>query len=53
MDLAALSAQNARERELDDWATLFKEADSRFEFLGGKQPIGSRLSILSAKWNGQ
>jgi len=52
MDLAMLEMQNARERELDDWAALFHEADSRFEFLGGEQPAGSRLWILKARWNG-
>lgn len=53
MDLGALEAFNARERELEDWAALFNKADSRFEFLGAKQPVGSRLWILKGKWNGQ
>ncbi|KAL6721260.1 hypothetical protein ACLMJK_000362 [Lecanora helva] len=52
MDLAMLEMQNARERELDDWAALFREADSRFEFLDGEQPAGSRLYILKARWGG-
>lgn len=51
MDLTMLEIQNSRERELDEWAVLFREADSRFEFLGGTQPTGSRLWILKARWN--
>lgn len=51
MDLTMLEIQNSRERELDEWALLFKEADSRFEFLGGSRPTGSRLWILQARWN--
>ena len=47
-----LEIQNSRERDLDDWAALFQEADSSFEFMGGEQPAGSRLWILSARWNG-
>lgn len=51
MDLTMLELQNLCERELDDWATLFHEADSRFDFLGGEQPAGSRLWILKARWD--
>ena len=47
-----LEIQHSRERELEEWATLFKEADSRFEFLGDKQPPRSRLWILTARWKG-
>jgi len=52
MDLTMLELQNARERELDDWAGLFKQADARFKFLGGKQPPGSNLWIMEAVWEG-
>ena len=51
MDLTMLEIQNSRERELSDWELLFRDADSRFEFLGGSQPIGSHLWILKARWN--
>jgi hypothetical protein len=52
MDLTMLELQNARERELKDWETLFKEADERFEWKGGKRPEGSTLWILEAVWRG-
>lgn len=52
MDLTMLELQNARERELKDWEALFKEADERFEWNGGKRPEGSTLWILEAVWRG-
>ncbi|CAG8977109.1 hypothetical protein HYALB_00011354 [Hymenoscyphus albidus] len=52
MDLTMLELQNARERELEDWAKLFEDADPRFKFLGGKQPRGASLWILEAVWEG-
>ncbi|CAG8952635.1 hypothetical protein HYFRA_00009742 [Hymenoscyphus fraxineus] len=52
MDLTMLELQNARERELEDWAKLFEDADPRFKFLGGKQPKGASLWILEAVWEG-
>ena len=45
-----LELQNAREREIDDWASLFAQADGRFKFLGGKKPDGSNLWIMEAVW---
>ncbi|TVY17141.1 O-methyltransferase bik3 [Lachnellula arida] len=50
MDLAMMQVQNSRERDLDDWAKLFLEADERFAFKGGKQPEGSSLWILEVEW---
>ena len=52
MDLTMLELQNSREREMEDWATLFRDADERFDFQGGKQPAGSNLWILDAIWKG-
>ncbi len=43
---------NAKERDVDDWVQLFECADSRFEFLGVKQPAGSRLGIIEVVWKG-
>lgn len=45
-----LQIQNSRERERQDWETLFKEADPRFKFLGVQQPRGSKLAIIQASW---
>jgi hypothetical protein len=53
MDLTMLELQNSRERELEDWAKLFEEADARFRFLGGKQPRGANIWILEAVWEGE
>ncbi|EHL01829.1 putative Sterigmatocystin 8-O-methyltransferase [Glarea lozoyensis 74030] len=50
MDLAMLQIQNSRERELQDWETLFVKADPRFKFLGVTQPKGSKLAIIEAIW---
>ncbi len=52
MDLTMMELQNSRERELEDWETLFAQADRRFSWKGGKQPRGSRLWILEAVWEG-
>ncbi|TGO45865.1 hypothetical protein BCON_0360g00090 [Botryotinia convoluta] len=52
MDLTMLELQNSRERELEDWAKLFEDADPRFTFKGGNQPAGSNLWILEAVWDG-
>lgn len=50
MDITMLQLLNAKERGVDDWTELFKMADSRFKFLGAKQPAGSRMSIMEAVW---
>ncbi|MCJ1261773.1 hypothetical protein MMC22_001641 [Lobaria immixta] len=52
MDLTMLEILNVREREIDDWAELFRQADGRFKFLGGKQPAGSHLWIIEVRWEG-
>ncbi|TGJ78458.1 hypothetical protein E0Z10_g10305 [Xylaria hypoxylon] len=52
MDLTMTEIQNSYEREVDDWAKLFAQADPRLKFLGAKQPSGSNLGFLIAEWNG-
>lgn len=51
MDLNMLSILNARERDADEWRSLFAEADPRFEFQGVKRSYGSDLAIMEAVWN--
>ena len=46
-----LSILNARERDADEWQSLFKEADPRFRFLGVKRSKGSSFAIMEAIWN--
>jgi hypothetical protein len=45
-----LELLNAKERDVDDWTELFKMADPRFKFLGARQPVASRMSIMEAIW---
>lgn len=50
MDVTMLEIGNARERDLDEWISLLRQADPRFIFKGMKQPPGSRLAILETTW---
>ncbi|KAJ4397867.1 hypothetical protein N0V93_002104 [Gnomoniopsis smithogilvyi] len=52
MDLTMTEMQNSHEREVDDWAKLFKGASPGFEFQEAKQPRGSDLWILITEWKG-
>lgn len=49
-DLVMSAIQNAKERELSDWAELFRRADDRFEFQGASRPPGSNHSLILAIW---
>lgn len=40
------------ERELEEWKTIFRQADERFIFKGASQPEGSTHWILEAEWSG-
>ncbi|KAI0199447.1 S-adenosyl-L-methionine-dependent methyltransferase [Astrocystis sublimbata] len=51
-DLVMGAIQNAKERELGDWAELFRVADERFEFQGATRPPGSNHSLIVAVWTG-
>lgn len=48
-----LQLTNAKERDLDDWISLFKHADSRFQFVGVRKPSESVLSFIEARWEGE
>ncbi|CAJ2513258.1 Uu.00g013770.m01.CDS01 [Anthostomella pinea] len=50
VDLTMLEIENAREQDLEEWKSLFLQADSRFAFQGVKQPPGSYLAILECIW---
>ena len=50
MDLTTLELQNCCERDLEDWAASFVQADAQFQFLGAKHPTGSKLWIMEAIW---
>lgn len=51
-DPVMTSMQNAKERELEDWAELFRGADERFELQEPIQPPGSHHSTMVVLWNG-
>ncbi len=42
---------NSREREVDDWEALFKEADPRYRFLRAYLPPKIRLWLIEAGWD--
>ncbi|KOC09718.1 O-methyltransferase [Aspergillus flavus AF70] len=52
MDIAMKAFNNARERDVETWGELFKEADERFRFLGVTVPAGARMAIIEADWMG-
>jgi len=43
---------NGRERDVDDWKSLFNRVDSRFQYVGVTQPEGSNLALIEACWSG-
>ncbi len=47
-----LEFHNAKERDLDDWNHLLKQADPRFRLEDVKKPKGSRLAIIEVAWKG-
>lgn len=49
-DLTMLSFFNGREREKDDWANLFREADERFADIRIWTLEGSSFAIIEATW---
>ncbi|KAK5163528.1 hypothetical protein LTR04_002473 [Oleoguttula sp. CCFEE 6159] len=49
VDLLMLTVINAREREVDDWKALFKQADERFKWVGAKQ--SKRMWVIEAMWD--
>jgi hypothetical protein len=52
VDLAMLLTMNAKEREEDDWRSLFERADPRFRYLGARKPERSQMWIIEAVWEG-
>ena len=47
-----LSLSNSREREADDWNSLFEAADARFGKVRAWIPEGGKLDIVEAIWQG-
>ncbi|KAJ5780072.1 hypothetical protein N7457_005232 [Penicillium paradoxum] len=51
-DMYMLALQNAQERTLDDWKSLFRDVDLRFNIVRIYQPSKSYLSIVEVTWEG-
>ncbi|QSZ37149.1 hypothetical protein DSL72_009243 [Monilinia vaccinii-corymbosi] len=52
MDMNMLTFFNSQERSESDWIELFGPVKG-FRFLGVKRPVGSRLSLIEAVWEGE
>ena len=50
MDLTMLSLLDARERDIDAWESLFRQADERFIIISVQVPSGSNAGIIEANW---
>lgn len=53
MDLAMMAAFNSKERTIDDWVALFREADERFKLDEAQFGGGQGLAVLRFKWDSQ
>ena len=51
-DIYMLAFQNGRERTMDEWMTLFKQADTRFQISSVRQPPNSSLAVIEVEWKG-
>ena len=51
-DMYMLGLQNAQERTPDDWKSLFRDTDLRFNVTRISQPSKSYLSIMEVTWEG-
>ncbi|KAI2635108.1 S-adenosyl-L-methionine-dependent methyltransferase [Xylaria nigripes] len=52
MDVGMLQLLNAKQRDMHEWPELFRQADSRFKYLGARQPEGQMRWIIEAEWEG-
>lgn len=50
-DLVMKACFNAKERTVEDWTGLLKEADRRFVIRSVVQPEGSQLQIIDVQWD--
>jgi hypothetical protein len=52
MDMIMLSHFNPRERDIDDWTSLFQATDARFGKVNAWVREGGRLGIIESVWRG-
>ncbi|KAI0015530.1 O-methyltransferase-domain-containing protein [Xylariomycetidae sp. FL0641] len=50
-DMSMMSLFNSQDRTVNEWETLFSQADRRFKLESVTQPQGSALAILDVRWN--
>ncbi|CZR64269.1 related to sterigmatocystin 7-O-methyltransferase precursor [Phialocephala subalpina] len=50
MDLLQFVTCNGREREVQDWKDLFRQADERFQFSKAWKPEKSHMWLIEAAW---
>ena len=50
LDLQLLGMQNAKERDIDDWTKLLKDADPRFKLEAVNMPPNSLLAMIVVAW---
>lgn len=53
MNLNMLSYFGSREKSMEDWKELFREADERFEIKNAVKLGDSLTSILEVMWTGE
>lgn len=49
-DMIMAACFNGRERNMNDWRSLFEKTDERFVFKGITETLGSVFSIIEAVW---
>lgn len=43
---------NSNQLTKEEWVSLLRDADERFEFVGAEQPKGAVRWIIVARWSG-
>lgn len=51
-DFGMMGMANSKERDLNDWIELLKEADPGFVLKGVKTPPNSELTTVAVVWEG-
>lgn len=52
IDLVMLSVLNAKERDIDGWKALFREASEGFVWMSAQKPDGCKMWIIEVAWEG-
>lgn len=50
MDVAMLQLLNSQERDEEEWKTLFKRADARFQFVGCRLCKEAGMALIEFRW---